>query len=131
MPKENIKQRSYVQVVSPDESRLLSPPVGLVPESPEQNALHRRVPVQSFQCLLVEVRSSVLVLRLNIQLRHPDGHSCLSQQVQPLLRTKGLIVYITPSPRWTLLPEPASPAVAENKRVNCLYNSVTQMDTPA
>ena len=104
--------------------------MGLVPESPEQNALHSRVPVEGPQGVLVEVRSSVLVLRLNIQLRHPDGHSCLSQQVQPLLRTKGLIVYITPSPRWTLLPEPASPAVAENKRVNCLYNLVTQMGTP-
>ena len=129
-------------------------PLGCLPWQ-EPPSLPSRAPgpsrkaVEGPQGLLVEVRSSVLVLRLSVQLCHPDGHSCLSQQVQALLRTKGLTVthlrhpdghpclsqqvqpmlrtkrltaYITPSPRWALLPEPANPAV--DKRVNC-YTSLS------
>ena len=56
----------YLEIVSPDKSRIFSPPVRLVPESPEQDALHGRMAIERSQRRLVEIRSSVLVLSQHI-----------------------------------------------------------------
>ena len=77
-----------LKVVPLDESRFLSPPMRLVPESPEQNALDRRVSVQRPQSGLQEIGPLVLILGHHVQLRHPDREAGLSKLVQPLLGMK-------------------------------------------
>lgn len=75
----------YLQVRTSDQGRFFTSPVLLVPESPEQNALHCRVAVERLEGFLVEVSSLVFILSTHVQLCHPDWQTGLGQQIQSLL----------------------------------------------